>query len=358
MNAETAHRRVCVDLNALKDNYRTLAARVAPAECGAVIKSDAYGLGARICGRALADAGCSKFFVATLDEGIELRDALPDATIYALEGLDADRAVEYVDQMVWPTLNSLDQVKAWAQVDSEKHSLLHIDSGMNRLGMMRDEVETLAAESGLSGALGIDYVITHLGCSDEPGHEQNATQLQRFDELRSLLPPHKTSIASSPGVFLETEHHGDLARPGISLYGGRPDIGPGNPMKEVARVQGRIVQIRDVDYDSFVGYGATEAVPSGARLATIAFGYADGYPRSLSSTGQVRIGDFDAKVVGRVSMDVTVVDISDAPEGSIQVGDWATLIGDGIDLDDVAEAAGTISYEILNRIGRRVARVY
>ncbi|MDX1508181.1 MAG: alanine racemase [Woeseiaceae bacterium] len=352
------NRRVLIDLDALRDNYRVLQERAAPAECGAVVKSDAYGLGAIECSRALYAAGCRKFFVATLEEAVPLRDEFADIELYALEGLEPERRAEFVAARIWPVLNSLEQVRAWAGAGDDAHCLVHIDSGMNRLGMTRAEVEALAADRDLLGALTVDYVITHLGCSDEPAHEQNVRQLERFDELRALLPPHKTSIASSPGVFLASEHHGDLARPGISLYGGRPDVGPGNPMREVAKVQGRIVQIREVEDDAYVGYGATEAVAAGSKLATIAFGYADGYPRSLSSKGRVRIGDYVAKVIGRVSMDVTVVDISDAREGSISVGDWATLIGDGIDLDDVAEAAGTISYELLNRIGRRVERVY
>ena len=352
------NRRVLINLDALRDNYLLLRDRVAPAACGAVVKADSYGLGAIECSRAMYDAGCRKFFVATLDEAIPLRESLPDIELYALEGLDPPRLDQFVDARTWPVLNTLEQARTWAGAGGEARCVVHIDSGMNRLGMTQKEVEALAADTVLVDALNIDYVITHLGCSDEPDHVQNERQLRRFDELRSVLPPHRTSIASSPGVFLASEHHGDLARPGVSLYGGRPDVGPGNTMKEVARVQGRIVQIRDVDHDSFVGYGATEAVDAGTRLATVAFGYADGYPRSLSSKGQVKIGDFLAKVVGRVSMDVTVVDISDAAEGAINVGDWATLIGDGLDLDDVAEAAGTISYEILNRIGRRVERIY
>ena len=352
------NRRVLINLDALRDNYRLLQERSAPSDCGAVVKSDAYGLGAIECSRALYDAGCRTFFVATLDEAMPIRQALPDVGLYTLEGFEAGRQDDFVAARTWPVLNSLQQARVWAAAGNDAHCMIHIDSGMNRLGMTRAEVKSLASDTSLLEALTIDYVITHLGCSDEPDHEQNARQLQRFDELRALLPPHKTSIASSPGVFLDSEHHGDLARPGIALYGGRPDVGPGNPMQEVARVEGRIVQIREVEEDAFVGYGATESVSAGSTLATIAFGYADGYPRSLSGKGRIKIGDFVAKVIGRVSMDVTVVDISDAPDGSISVGDWATLIGDGIDLDDVADAAGTISYEILNRIGRRVERVY
>ena len=358
MSAANVMRRVCVDLDALADNYRLLADRVAPAACGAVIKADAYGLGAHACGRALEKAGCSVFFVATLKEAADLRQALPHATLYVLEGLVVECIADYVAAKAWPVLNNYSQARAWAGAGSDAHCLVHIDSGMNRLGLSPVDVGMLARDTALLDALQIDYVMTHLGCTDEPGHAQNARQLARFNELRALLPAHKTSIASSPGVFLESAHHGDLARPGISLYGGRPDVGPANPMREVARLQGRIVQIRDVEDDAYVGYGATEAVAAGTRLATIAFGYADGYPRSLSGIGRVKIGGLDAKVVGRVSMDVIVADISAAATGAVESGDWATLVGDGIALDDVAEAAGTISYEILNRIGRRVERVY
>ncbi|MFQ5609450.1 MAG: alanine racemase [Woeseiaceae bacterium] len=352
------NRRVLVDLEALKANFEFLKELAAPADCGAVVKANAYGLGAIPATRALSDAGCRKFFVATLGEALELRTNFDDIELYTLEGPDVERLDEHVAARAWPAINDLKQARAWSETGQGARCLLQIDSGMNRLGLGRGDVETLVADDYLLQKLRMDFVITHLGCSDEPDHPQNLRQLERFDDIRTLLPEHKTSIASSPGMFLSSEYHGDLARPGVCLYGARPELGRDNPMQEVARIQGRIVQIREIETDDFVGYGATEAVPGGTRLATIAYGYADGYPRSLSSTGSVKIGDFVAKVTGRVSMDVTVVDITAAPPDSINVGDWATLVGDGLELDDVAKAADTISYEILTRIGPRVARAY
>ena len=349
------NRRALINLKALQANYRLLQARVAPASCAAAVKANAYGIGLQQAALALASAGCEYFFVATTDEALELRGYLQDATIYVLDG--PERPDEMCAAQVWPVLNDLSQVRAWSQ-ETDSHCCLHIDSGMNRLGLSEMEVEQLATDRHLLECLQIDFVMTHLACADEPSHDQNRVQLEQFNSLRARLPAHKISIANSPGVFLEGQFHGDLVRAGVCLYGGRPQRGIDNPMAEVVLAQGRVIQLRQVEQRGFVGYGATAPVSPSMHLATIAFGYADGYPRNLGNRGRVTIGGVVVPVLGRVSMDSIVADVSSIPEGIVSVGDWATVIGDQVSIDEVADDAGTIAYELLARIGPRVTRIY
>ena len=352
------NRRMLVDLDALVRNYDVLRSRVAPAMCAAVVKADAYGIGMAAVASALSAAGCKVFFVATADEGILLRGSLPDSTIYVLEGADRHTATELAVRNLIPVLNTPAQAHAWAGQASTGRArcVLHVDSGMTRLGLRLADLSTLAGNEMVLPQLSVDYLMTHLACADEPGNEYNARQLSLFAQAANLFPDTPTSIANSSGVFLDTRYHGDLVRAGVALFGANPRPGRSNCMQEVVRVQGRIIQIRDVDAAAGVGYGATADVAPPRRLATVAFGYADGYPRSLSNCGVALIGGARVHVVGRVSMDSLVVDISAL--GTVAEGDWATLAGGGIDLDEVAVAAGTISYELLTGMGSRVTRIY
>jgi alanine racemase len=259
-----------------------------------------------------------------------------------------------------PVFNSFDEVRSWCATVQEPRSacVLHIDTGMNRLGMTRRDVERLAGQADLLEALEIRFVMTHLACAEDAAHQRNELQLQRFDELRRLLPTAPTSIANSSGIFLDSRFHGDLTRAGIALFGSNPQPGRPNPMKEVARLQGRIIQVRHVDSPDAVGYGATADVASGSILATVSFGYADGYPRMLGNEASVAVGSSFAPVVGRVSMDTLVIDVSEVPREAAREGCWVDLAGGGINWDNLASQAGTISYELLTRIGPRVVREY
>ena len=358
---DTGNRRVVIDLSALAQNFRQLSKRIAPAECGAVVKANAYGLGAVEVAQALAVESCKRFFVATADEAFELSAALPDLDVYVMEGLSACEIKEVGQRSIWPVLNTLEQVELWASAidyDSTRRCCLHLDSGMNRLGMGESELSVVCADERVLDKLNIDFVMTHLACSDEANHPQNDTQLAIFDRLRRQLPSHRSSIVCSAGVFLSKQFYGDLARPGIALFGGNLHSDSNVKMKEVVKLQGRVLQIRLVERDGAVGYGATTQVKKGARLATIAMGYADGYHRSLGGKASAMIGTHQVPLIGRVSMDYVVLDVSTLAESEITVGDWATLIGGGIDIDILATQAGTISYELLTGLGRRVTRRY
>jgi alanine racemase len=300
--------------------------------------------------------GSSKFFVATLEEGIELRRAVNGARIYVLNGVSDGEEDRFVVNSLTPVLNSVTEAERWAPTN--RRVALQIDTGMSRLGLSLADVDILAARRDLIDALHIEYVLTHLACADESSHPLNAAQLKRFDLARRRLPITRTSIGSTAGIFLGPEHCGDMARAGIGLYGGNPFVDRPNPMKTVARLRGRVMALRRAETDATVGYGATYTVSPGKRLAVIGVGYADGYPRQLSNRGVASFNGSRLPVVGRVSMDSLVVDATAVTDGAIGVGDYVELMGGDIGVDELATACGTISYEIFTGLGRRLHRIY
>jgi len=351
-----------IDLAAIVDNYLFLAAKAAPAECAGVVKADAYGLGAAKVAPALHRAGCRTFFVALLDEGRALRALLPEATIYTLGGLQGTDPRAFVDAKLRPVLISLDEIDAWlAAAGSSASAGLHLDTGMARLGMPAEEFETLVADRERLARFKPGLVMSHLACAETPAHPLNQKQLTRFREAFAKLPQTKgamCSLAASSGVFLGTEYGFDLVRPGAALYGIAPLAEQPNPMRQVLRLQAKILQVRCVDAGSTAGYGATHRFAKSARLATIGVGYADGFLRAFSNRGAAYLDGRRLPIVGRVSMDLTILDISELPEGAVRPGMLVDLIGPHNPLDAVAAEAGTIGYEILTNLGRRYARRY
>ena len=353
-----------IDLAAIVANYRLLAAKVAPAECAGVVKADAYGLGVAKVAPALWQAGCRTFFVATLDEGVALRSLLPDAVIYVLAGLYGAEPADFVAAGLRPLLVSRGEVDGWLAAAGDKADAragLHLDTGMARLGMPTDELDSLIVEGRKLKRLRPSLVMSHFACADTPEHPLNREQPQRFRDAltRLALPQGVTrSLAASSGIFLGPDHAFDLVRPGAALYGIAPLANQPNPLRQVVRLQAKILQVRRVDAGSTVGYGATHRFARQARLATIGVGYADGFMRALSNRGGAYIGDRRAPIVGRVSMDLLTIDITDIPEQQAQPGSWVDLIGPHNPVDTVAVEAGTIGYEILTSLGRRYHRRY
>jgi len=339
----------------------------APAECTAVVKADAYGLGMAEIAPALARAGCETFFVATLGEAAELRALLADATIYVFGGLLKDTAFVYREFGLRPVLNSADEIEEWAAFCSAARTKLpaaiHIDSGMNRLGLSAAEVASLAGAKTLLSAFELALVMSHLACSDEPEHPKNEAQRKTFDTLRAKLPKAPASLANSAGILLGQAYHYDLVRPGIALYGGRARRTGANRFAPVVELAGRILQVRDVPAGETVGYGATRALNRPSRIAVLAVGYADGFFRSLSVADgkqglQVYLGDHPAPLLGRVSMDLVTVDVTDVPAALARRGAWVELIGKHVPADALAAHAGTIDYEVLTNLGARATRRY
>jgi len=351
-----------VDLAALKANWRQLRDKASPAECAACVKGDAYGLGLERCASALAEAGCRTFFVATPEEGRRLRGYLGEAVIYVLDGLMPGLAPFYVAHRLRPALSSLEEIEEWAAAPGTK-AALHVDTGINRLGLTARNVEVLAADPGRLAGIDLTLVMSHLASADEPDHPANEFQRALFERLRRALPEAPASFANSAGIFLGRPFHFDLVRPGVALYGGNPFTHLANPMRAVARLAATVLQVREVEAGGRVGYGGEWRAEADSRIATLAVGYRDGLLRSLAARpgkppAHVWLAGGRAPVVGRISMDLTTVDVSGRPPGAVRRGMTAEIIGEHISVDEVAAAAGTIAYEILTALGSRFARVY
>lgn len=356
-----------IDLNAIAQNWLALKTRLtAGADCAAVVKADAYGLGAtRVAGH-LYDQGCRHFFVAHAGEAAEITPTLvaratmataDRARIYLLNGPYGMAASDMVAAGFTPVLNSLDDVRYWAEQAAGGAAVLHIDTGMNRLGLSLADLDH-AELRGWLARFDLRYVMSHLACADEAQHPMNAAQLARFQTAtRSLGRPLRLSFANSGGIMLGADYHFDLVRPGCALYGINPQGGSTNPMRGVVTARARITQIRAIAAGETVGYGGSYTVPVAGKYATVAIGYADGYLRSLTGRGHVAINGQRCAVVGRVSMDSVVVDIN-ALATPPAAGDWAELIGPHLPVDDVAAMAGTIGYEILTSLSQRYTRRY
>lgn len=349
-----------IDVDAIRANYRALSAKLGAAACAAVVKADAYGLGASKVAPALAAEGARQFFVAHLDEAIALRRALPTAEILVLNGLPRGAEAEFAAHRILPVLNSLGQLDAWAaagrQAGRPLPAALQLDSGMSRLGLPEDELAQLAEDPGRLEGVALRLVMSHLACAERQDHPMNRDQLARFEAARRRLPAAPASLANSSGIFLGADFHFDLARPGAALYGLAPVAGAENPMRPVVRLMGRIVQVREIPAGARVGYGVTWEAPRPSRIATVAVGYADGYLRSLSRKATAHFDGKPVPLVGTVSMDTVTFDVTEAPAAA--EGGLLELIGPHHPVDALAAEAGTIGYEILTSLGTRYARTY
>ena len=355
--------RLTIDTGAVADNWWTLARLAGAAETSAVLKADAYGLGSGPVARALDQAGCRTFFVATAAEGVELRRAVGDVRIFVLAGLWAGCEREIFTHGLIPVVASVEQLAFLRSLGSDHPYALYIDTGMNRLGLTVAEAVAARSNDGQPA-----MVMSHLACADED-HSLNRRQLESFQEVVRQFEGIESSFANSGGIFLGQDYHFDLTRPGIALYGGEPFSSTINSMKPVVAVEARILQIRQVPAGQSVSYGATQTLARDSRIAVVGAGYADGWHRSLSGTGVAlrqngstgalgMLAGHKIPVVGRVTMDVTMFDITDIPESDVRTGDYVSLFGAGITLEETARSAGTIGYELLTSLGRRYFRRY
>ncbi len=356
---ENASSILTIDLDAIAANYRLLAARAQPAVTAAAIKADAYGLGVAAVSRTLWAEGCRDFFVATIDEGIELCGLLAQARITVLNGLIAGEPALFREYALMPALNDLGQIDDWraeCRKNGPAPAVLHLDTGMARLGLPPAELDALADDHSRLDGIDLALIVSHLARADEPDETMSRRQRDDFAAALARLPRAPASLSASSGIFLGPDYLFDMVRPGVCLHGINPRPDQPNPLRAVVRLQAKILQVRDVDTPQTVGYGATHRFAGPARVATLAAGYADGYPRSLSGRGTAHIGAAAVPVLGRVSMDLITVDVTRVPEA--RPGDMVDLIGPHHDIDALAEEAGTIGYEILTSLGRRYKRHY
>lgn len=359
------HASLTIDTKAIASNYLFMCEAAGTATCSAVIKADAYGLGAMPVANALWKVGCRHFFVASCEEGVALRQALGRehlATIFVLHGIVAGEESYFRDELLIPILNTLEQMEVWnryaGEGEEKQPAILHIDTGMHRLGLTIEELERIQAEPERLQGMDIRLIMSHLACADEEGNSKNLRQLERFRERISYLPKAPYSLANSCGTFLGEEYRFDMVRPGAALYGVNPTPDDNNPMRQVIRLTAPVLQTRVLRRGESVGYGVTYTATEDRRIATLALGYADGLLRHLGNSGEAYLGDYVLPVRGRISMDLTVVDITDTPEGMVQAGTEVTLIDEQHTVGNLARAGGTIGYEILTRLGMRYQREY
>jgi alanine racemase len=355
-----------VDLDAIVANWKKLEKTAVPAECAAVVKANAYGLGAEPVARALASAGCKTFFVATLDEARVVRATLPSATIYVLDGFFQNTGDAYAKFNCRPVIGDINELAEWDVFCRRSGwtggAAIHIDTGMNRLGLTVADAQGIIPRIN-AGDHGITLVMSHLVSAELLNNPINARQLSTFREISSLFSGVPASLANSSGIYLGSQFQFDLVRPGAALYGINPTPEADNPMLPVAEVRARIVQIRNAERGETVGYGGRWTARRPTKLAIVSAGYADGYFRAASAAdgtrgAEVIVAGKRCPVAGRVSMDLVAVDITELPANAARRGHLVTLLGEGITVDELAHHFGTIGYEVLTSIGTRYARIY
>lgn len=358
--------RLTIDLGAVAKNWRALDALSANSLTGAVIKADAYGTGLIPSGMALYQAGARFFFVATPDEALELREKLPEAHIFVLNGLYPGSARLYEQNRLMPILCSMEMLKEWlahcVSANEAYPAALHFDTGMNRLGFRIQEADQVREEIEQFGYLP-QMVMSHFACADQPSHEKNRTQLALFQSIMSQFPGVPASLANSAGMMIGRENHMQMVRPGVALFGGRAVSGRKNPMTPVVKLEVPVLQVRTAKTGETVGYGATFELDRDSRLAIISLGYGDGFLRSLSSTntrqgGRIVFNNRIAPVVGRISMDLLAVDVTDLKDNGPRPGDMVEIFGKTLTVDSQADLAGTIGYEFLTSLKGRYKRSY
>src|SRR3954451_12488728 len=355
-----------VDLEAIVANWRKLEKTAVPAECAAVIKADAYGCGIVPVAKAFAGAGCKTFFVATLDEARAAREALPSAELYVLDGFFQNCGDSFAKLNCKPVIGDLNELAEWdvfcRRSGWSGGAAIHIDTGMNRLGLTLVEANGIVPRIN-AGDHGITLVMSHLACAESLNHPLNAKQVAAFREIASNFSGVPASLSNSSGIYLGPQFQFDMVRPGAALYGINPTPESDNPMQSVVDLKARIVQLRTIERGDSVGYGGTWTARRPTKLAIVSAGYADGYFRAASANdgtrgAEVIVAGKRCPVAGRISMDLMAVDITDLPDKTARRGHMATLIGEGITVDELAHHFGTIGYEVLTGLDSRYARIY
>lgn len=351
-----------IDRPAIVENYHALRAILGRTECSAVVKADSYGLGAVPVSQALQDAGCRTFFVAHLEEGLTLRQGIGQGSrIFVLNGLPHGQEKTALEAGIIPVLNTMGQIRDWSalcQTRGEKlPAAVQVDSGMSRLGLQPVEVAQLANDGSLLTPIDLQLIMSHLACADELDHPANEEQRLQFAHLAALLPNVPLSLANSSGIFRGESFRHDLARPGAALYGLNPTPWTTNPLRNVLRLRARIIQTREIEAGAGIGYAMIARATEKMRLATLSIGYADGFARAYGGASASFNGR-DFPIIGRVSMDSIMIDISASHEAELAEGMFVDLMNDQHRPDDYARLGGTIGYEVLTRLGSRLYREY
>jgi len=351
-----------INTGAILHNYKNLQVCLPSTACAAVLKADAYGFGIKVIAPLLMQSGCQHFFVAHLEEALFLRSLLKTPSIYVLSGLLPGTSESFAENHLTPVINDFGMLKIWVKEALKRSErlpcILHFDTGMHRNGFDSQDTEKLLNELNLLECLDLHFVMSHLVSSHDPLDPLNARQRERFETIRKYFPQYKASLADTGGIYLDSSFHYHLARPGKGLFGlfsppkGFPLLQP------CVSLLGRVLQLRTAHKGESVGYGATYILTRESKLATLGIGFADGYDRRFGNQAYVEFEGFKAPVLGRISMDYTVVDVTDIPESLCVVGGWAELVNQNLTLDAHAHAIGTISRELSTGFGQRLMRIY
>lgn len=353
-----------IDLGAATQNYRLLQRLAAPqARVGAVIKANGYGLGATALAEALVGAGCCDFFVASVEEGVAVRAALPSGRIYVLNGFYNSAAGEYATHNLIPLLGSFSEIENYKKL-SVKHgkkleAFLSFNTRLNRLGLGSVETEQLLADKTMLNGIAVTGIMSHFACADEKDHPMNEAQYKIFEGIAAHFPHAEKTLANSSAIFRDKKYHYDLLRPGMAIYGLNPTPETVNPMRSVVSLHVPVIRTRLVYKGASVGYGAAWMAEKDTWLATVSAGYADGIMRHLGNRGALYWKGHRCPIRGRVSMDLTTVDLSNVPENERpRPGDLLEVLGQHQSADGLALDADTIGYEILTTLGHRYERQY
>ncbi len=348
-----------INLENIACNYNLLKEKVAPyALCASVVKANAYGIGAKQAMKTLQKAGCKDFFVAGMDEALDLYKISKD-NLFMLHGVESYEEAELTyHHNIIPVLNDHHQIDVYndfgKKLNKKLPAILHFDTGMGRLGIDREDVQKIINHDFIN----YQYIMSHLACADEPQHPHNIQQLQMLQKLQKFFPNSKVSFANSSGIFLGKDYHFDMVRPGCALYGINPTPGQPNQMKQVVTANAKILQRRVLQKDQHVGYGSTHIAKKGSKILVAEYGYADGYPRALSNLGKCYAQGYFLDIIGRVSMDLMIINASAIPDQIFQSIKHVEIFGNNIKIDDLAAQAKIITYEILTGIGKRTLKNY
>lgn len=364
INFKSSNGILTIDLKALTNNYNLFKGKINTNNCAVagVVKANAYGLGLKQISGALMAQNCPQFFVATLDEALELREYDSKTPIAVLGGLLHGAEQDYIKKYITPVLNTPDDIGRWNNLainqNTRLSAILHFDTGMNRLGLSHEEITHFIEHQNDFKALHIKTLMSHFACADDRDHPLTQAQAKQFYEISQHFPNAQKSLCNSPGLFRDASYHYDMVRPGYSLYGGNPTPETTNPMQAVVSLNTRILQIRDCKKGQSIGYGATHTFDQDTTTATVALGYADGFLRSNSSKATLYYNNQPCPVLGRVSMDLVTIDISNIKGEPPKQNDAIEILGPNQTIDDLATSAGTIGYEILTSLGARYKREY
>jgi alanine racemase len=351
-----------INLDNLAKNYTKIQSKIGNVQIGSVLKADSYGFGAIPIGKRLYKEGCRSFFVATLAEGVAIREFLnSDAQIFVLSGLLDNTEDMLVSNSLTPVLNGIYQANLWInhakRLNRRLDAVVHVDTGMYRNGF---SAEDIAANYGrITANLNISFVMSHLACADVPEHKKNLEQLNKFRDILKTLGNPKGSLSATYGFFLGKDYLFDLIRPGKTLYGIAIRDDKVGSMLPIADIFSRIVQINSLKAGETVGYGATFTAARDTKTVTLGIGYADGFMRKFSGFGYGFLGGKKIPMIGRISMDYVVLDATDVDEVHLKIGAWVALTRTpDYTLEKWALELGTLPYEIACRFGQRVKRIY